>query len=71
MNLRPLDKSKHIAKSYFSHRGATKAQRMQEDNLIYRNNQLNQNLGLPAINEKIAKINFKLENSKRIRSLTK
>ena len=25
MNLRPLDKSKHIAKSYFSHRGVTKA----------------------------------------------
>jgi hypothetical protein len=62
MNLRPTDKSKHLAKSYFGLNGQTRAQRMQDDNLLYRNNILsNKDLGLPEINDKIAKMNQKLD----------
>ena len=71
LNLRPTDKSKHIAKSFFALSGHTKAQRMQDENLLYRNKHLNnRDLGLPAINERIEKMNKKFEKQYNRRNST-
>jgi hypothetical protein len=70
MNLRPTDKSKHIAHSHLILKGQTYVQRMQDDSLLYRNKHLSEDeLGLPPINQKIAKMNRRVEKETRRRSL--
>ena len=58
MNLRPLDKAKHVGdKSHFTFTAHTAAQRMQDEALLYRKIHLDHDaLGLPPINEKIGKM---------------
>lgn len=36
MNLRPVDKSKHLEKSHFTHKYQTKYEQLQDESLLYR-----------------------------------
>ena len=58
MNLRPLDKTKHVGeKSHFIYGPHTAAQRMQDEALLYRKIHLDHDaLGLPPVNERVGKM---------------
>ena len=59
MNLRPLDKSKHVGnKAYFSHKAHTDAQRMQDEALLYRKHHLyDGDISLPPVNREVGRMN--------------
>ena len=58
MNLRPVDKTKHLGeKSHFTHKAHTDAQRAQDEALLYRKSHLmDDEIGLPPVNAQIGKM---------------
>ena len=59
MNLRPLDKTKHVGqKTYFTHKAHTDAQRMQDEALLYRKHHLyDGDISLPPVNREVGRMN--------------